>query len=177
MNLKHRMPALIRNLTAITMMSVLLAAPSVSNAQDTTSGLVTHWTLDETSSTTVSDSTANNNSGTMTGGLDAGTNSIAGQLGTALNLDGVDDYIIHSNVTSDFTISNPWTLSCWVTLDTLGTKLPVACGLKNSSTDNRIGVGASEDTDGGDDFKISTFGETPGFGPETFTPHNGITSP
>lgn len=64
----------------------------VTTPPDITSNLQGHWTLDETSGTTATDS-AGSNDGTMTGGLDAGTDSVAGQLGTALDFDGLDQGI------------------------------------------------------------------------------------
>lgn len=55
--------------------------------------LVGHWAFDEASTgvaTTVQDSTANNNDGTVNGGA----MYVAGQIGTgALSFDGVDDYV------------------------------------------------------------------------------------
>lgn len=55
-------------------------------------GLVGHWKLNETTGTTAVDATGNNE-GTMQNGLDASTDSVAGQVGTALNFDGIGDYI------------------------------------------------------------------------------------
>jgi len=61
-------------------------------AIEPTSGLVGHWRLDETSGTIAYDS-AGSNDGAMQGGLDASVDSVAGQLSTALDFDGADDYI------------------------------------------------------------------------------------
>ncbi len=57
-----------------------------------TSGLIAHWKMDETSGGVVTDH-AGANDGTMTGGLDADTDSVAGQVATALNMNGTSDYI------------------------------------------------------------------------------------
>ncbi len=86
------------------------------------SGLVGHWTFDgaNLTSTKAKDSTANLNHGTLTGanGL---PRPIMGQLGQALSFDGVDDYVISSNVVN----TSPVTVSAWVKL----TSYPAAKGL------------------------------------------------
>ncbi len=71
------------------MFAVLLAAPTF--AQDIDSNLVGHWRLDETSGTTAADSSSSGNDGTMSG-LNAATDSVDGQVGTALDFGG-NDYI------------------------------------------------------------------------------------
>ena len=57
------------------------------------SGLIGHWTLNETAGTTATDSTVNANNGTMAGGMDAATDTVPGKVGTALDFDGTDDDI------------------------------------------------------------------------------------
>ena len=71
--------------------SLLNLLSPTSNAQtpDITTGLVGYWTFDEGSGTTASDSSGNNNTGTLTGGPTWAT----GKIGGALSFDGVDDYI------------------------------------------------------------------------------------
>lgn len=49
-------------------------------------GLVTHFKLDETTGTAITDSSGNGFNGTMNGDLDADTDSVAGVDGTALDL-------------------------------------------------------------------------------------------
>ena len=56
-------------------------------------GLVAHYRLDETSGTTAFDSSPAGNDGTMNGGLDASNDRVDGPVNTALDFDGVDDYI------------------------------------------------------------------------------------
>lgn len=74
-------------------------------------GLVGHWKLDETSGTTATDSSSNGNDGTMQGGLDAANDSVTGKIGTALDFDGVDDYVrindqnVFSPVVNDMSVS------------------------------------------------------------------------
>ncbi len=70
-----------------------------------------YWKLDETTGTTADDSTANANDGSLVGGNTFDANSVAGQFGGALDLDGTDDYISVSDV--DFE-SNTVTLTAWV---------------------------------------------------------------
>jgi len=57
------------------------------------SSMKLHLKLDETSGTTATDSSPYANTSTMFGGLDAGTNSVTGQVNSALNFDGTDDRI------------------------------------------------------------------------------------
>ncbi len=79
-----------------------------------TAGLVGYWKLDETSGTTATDSSGNGYDGTMLSGLDAGTNSVAGRIGTALDFGGRID--IGDNLDL---IGSPLTLSAWVNPDTI----------------------------------------------------------
>lgn len=64
----------------------------------TNSGLILHLPFDETSGTTAIDTTVNGLDGTLDNGLDAGTDSLAGVSGRALNFDGSDDRV---SITSD----------------------------------------------------------------------------
>ncbi|NCC23336.1 MAG: DUF1566 domain-containing protein [Alphaproteobacteria bacterium] len=98
-----------------------LSASDVSLLYETTKpagpldGLVGWWKLDETSGTTAVDSSGNGNDGTMQSGLDAGSESTPGKIGTALDFDGVDDRI----EIGDDPVLNPadWTLSAWFRVD------------------------------------------------------------
>ena len=58
------------------------------HAQDITTGMVGHWKFDETSGTTATDSSGNNNTGTLTNSPTWTT----GKIGGALSFDGVNDY-------------------------------------------------------------------------------------
>lgn len=80
-----------------------------------TSGLVGHWPMDETSGTTLSNAAGGSN-GTMSGGLDASTNSVPGSIGTALDFDGVDDWVSFSSDPSVNLID--LTISMWIKPDT-----------------------------------------------------------
>jgi len=65
------------------------------------------WKFDESSGTTASDSSGNNNAGTLTNM--AGTEWTAGKLNNSLNFDGVNDYVVRNtlsaNITGDCTVS------------------------------------------------------------------------
>ncbi|MFP4314260.1 MAG: LamG-like jellyroll fold domain-containing protein, partial [Alphaproteobacteria bacterium] len=70
-----------------------------------------HYKLDETSGTIAFDSLSDLD-GIMEGGLDATNDSVAGQVGTAINFDGVDDFISYPFVG----LKNA-TISGWVNAD------------------------------------------------------------
>ncbi len=90
-------------------------------------GLVGHWRLDETSGTTVVDSSKNSYTGTMINGLDAANSNITGPFNTALSFDGIDDQISVFDGWLHFEKS--FTVSFWIyikdpgarTMDILGT--------------------------------------------------------
>jgi len=88
-----------------------------SNAYPSDAGMVHHMeetVADETSGTTISDSTSNGNDGTVEG-AEVG---VSGQIGTAAEFDGVDDYINYGN---DSSIAvgegQSITLTAWVRID------------------------------------------------------------
>ena len=90
---------------------MLLAFPaSNANAQDITTGLVGHWTLDETTGTTAADSSGNGNDGTVIG-TDFNTDSVTGVLNSALNFEG-GHITINDDPSLDL-ITN-FTLSAWI---------------------------------------------------------------
>ena len=106
------------------------------------SGLIGHWRLDETSGTTATDSSGNGNDGTMTGGLDGATNSVSGQIDTALDFDGTDDDID----VGDILDSSPnLTVMAWVKADAFPNTLH---GIANKvvGTGNRSWVLRAGDT-------------------------------
>lgn len=55
-------------------------------------GLLGHWRLDETSGTTATDSSGNGNDGTLIT-MDPNTDWVTGQIGGALDFDGVNEYV------------------------------------------------------------------------------------
>ncbi len=110
--MKRKMTATIKQVFAMMVMLTAFAAPSVSYAQDTTTGLVGHWTFDETSGTTTTDSVGGYD-GTMQNGQDASTDSVAGQVGTALDFDlpSSEHIVVTDNDAFDQTT---YTIAAWV---------------------------------------------------------------
>jgi len=76
-------------------------------------GLVGQWHADESSGSVALDASINGNNGTLTGanGLPTWT---TGKRGSALNFDGVDDYVSMGTNFSANTASLPITISAWV---------------------------------------------------------------
>ncbi len=68
--------------------AAFLCLPSIANAQDITTGLIGHWKLDETSGTTIADSSGNGNDGTISG-INASARSAHGVIKNAMLADGV----------------------------------------------------------------------------------------
>jgi hypothetical protein len=69
------------------------ASFSLASTREITNGLVGWWRLDEITYVSAADSSYNGNEGDLQGGLDPSIDSVAGKIGTALNFDGVNDYI------------------------------------------------------------------------------------
>ena len=93
----------------------VLSAAEIAELVDTgTGGLVAHYRLDETTGTTVTDSSIYRNDGTMQNGLDAFNDRIDGPMDIALNFDGVDDAISLGNTPTYFPNDNAWTVTTWL---------------------------------------------------------------
>src|SRR3989344_6333653 len=93
-----------------TLLSSLIPQTQAQTA-DITSGLVAHYKFDEGSGTTASDSSGNNNIGTLINNPAWTT----GKIGGGLSFDGVDDYVNISNESAfDFERTNPFSISAWV---------------------------------------------------------------
>ncbi len=78
----------------------------------TPSELIGHWTLDENTGVTASDSSGFANNGTLANGLTFDDNSVSGVIGDALAFDGTDDYIDLAGDYDDF--AKGCTISVWV---------------------------------------------------------------
>jgi hypothetical protein len=102
-----------RHLIGLSVLCIALL-PHQAAAQDTTTGLVGHWKLDETAaSTTVADSVGTN-TGTMVS-MTGAANTAAGQVDTALDFDGTAEYItVPDNASFDLPL---YTISAWVRSD------------------------------------------------------------
>ncbi len=75
-------------------------------------GLIAEWHLNESSGTTVSDSSSNANTGTMYN-MDAATDWVPGKIGNALDFDGVDDYVDCGN-SSSLLPTGSFSVSAWI---------------------------------------------------------------
>ena len=91
-------------LVPVILTSVLLLTAGPGRAE-----LVGHWRLDESGGTMAADDSGNGNDGTLQGG----PQWVAGQVGGALEFDGVDDYVDCGN-DAVFDITEQITLSVWV---------------------------------------------------------------
>lgn len=80
-------------------------------------GLVGYWALDDGAGLSASDSSNNNNSGTLTN-MDPGTDWVLGEIGGALDFDGVDDYVEIANNSSLNSMTNI-TITAWIKADTI----------------------------------------------------------
>jgi len=76
-------------------------------------GLVEYWTLNDGVGSVASDSSGNGNDGTLTN-MDPATDWVLGQVGIALDFDGVDDYVIKSNPSGIPNTNQPMTISLFV---------------------------------------------------------------
>ena len=100
------------------MLFCVFILPTQSHAQDITTGLVGHWRLDETTGTTAADSSGNNNNGTLSGGMDAASDTTAGKVSTAFDFDGVDDGVTIGNPTEVNNIFDTGgTIAMWLYVD------------------------------------------------------------
>jgi hypothetical protein len=146
---------------------VILKAPPYIGLNE---GLVGYWSFDgpdmsqSTNNIWALDRSGNGNHGRLINTATS-TARVIGKIGQALDFDGSNDYVQVAGITSSFTIANPWTLNCWGKLDTAGLELPEVCGLHDAGSEHDgPKIGGNNATDGGDEIKITTFGETPGNG-------------
>jgi len=84
----------------------------ITPAEPNNAGLIGHWEFDEGFGTTAGDSSGNGNDGTLNGGPPW----VAGQIGGALDFDGVDDFVFTGKSASDLGIegNKPKTVTAWV---------------------------------------------------------------
>jgi hypothetical protein len=110
-NIFLRSNLMFRKLFFVACFCMFLTAPLY--AQDL--GLVGWWKFDETSGTVASDSSGNGNNGTLNGGI----TRVAGRLGGALDLDGVNGYVDCGNA-AIFDLTDQVTLAVWVNTRDMG---------------------------------------------------------
>jgi len=75
------------------------------------SGLYAHWTLNESSGSSVADSSGNSRNGTATNMEDG--DWIAGKLNNALRLGGTDEYVTCGDI-ANFSRTSPFSISFWI---------------------------------------------------------------
>jgi len=91
-----------------------LISPAQAQTPDITTGLVGHWKFDEpTGSTIAVDSSGNGNDGTLIGD----STFTIGQIGQAISLDGVGDYVSVPHNSSISFGTNNFSLSFWIKAD------------------------------------------------------------
>lgn len=110
------------------------ANSSASQAQGTgrlDSGLAGYWKLDDGSGTSVTDSSVNGNTGTLTNGPTWGT----GQIGGGADLDGTNDYIsVTTSTPANLNLTDSFSLSMWFKANTVGTSQTLfSAGLLNNN--------------------------------------------
>ncbi len=95
--------------------TISFSVASATPPPDITTGLKGYWALNETAGTTASDSSGNNNSGTLMNGP---VWNSAGRVNGALQFDGVNDYVSLGNPAS-LIPGNAITLAGWMNLSDL----------------------------------------------------------
>lgn len=89
-------------------------APPASPCSVSSSNLVAHFAMNESSGTTVSDHSLKNNTGTITGAV-----FTSGQIGNSLDFDGVDDYVSFPNESYyDFNRTDSFSVTAWIKVAT-----------------------------------------------------------
>lgn len=116
MNYKTTTISILKTLCSVAVLTAFALGPAPAQANpDITTGLVAHWKLDETGSTTTVIDSMGGYDGTMSYGL-TGANSTTGKIGTALQLDGTNDRI---TVPYNANINPAQITSCaWVKVNT-----------------------------------------------------------
>ena len=126
------------------------------HAQDITTGLVGHWKFDETSGTSASDSSGNNNTGTLTNSPTWTT----GKIGGALSLDGMDDY---TDIGTMDVSGSGITIAAWVKADAFPSTIDTRFISKANSTSEQGHYWMLGQTNNGGDklrFRLKAGGST-----------------
>ena len=94
-------------------------ASTAQSCPATENGLVGYWTMDETGSDTIADSSGQGNNGTWTDNVDnvITAESMTGQVGTALDFDQTENGSITVPHAAELDISSGYTVSGWVYFD------------------------------------------------------------
>jgi len=113
------------------------------------------WHLDEGTGTNASDSSGNNNGGTIYGATWAGSGN--GMFGDALSFDGTDDYVEVAD-SSSLDLTGSITVEGWINLTSFSQPATVAAKWKDTGGTNGRGYLLTVATDGTPRFYISTDG-------------------
>ena len=98
---------------AAAVMVALLFVPATAHAQDVDTDLVAHWTFDNDSGSTITDSSGNNNDGTW---VDGGDNNISGEIVQGVNGRGLR-FAADTNIQASIFPTGaaaPYTVSIWL---------------------------------------------------------------
>ncbi len=118
----------------------LTSAPSTPPPVDIICGIIGHWTFDEGSGTIVSDSSGNNNTGTL-GDSPYNPLWVSGKYGNALQFDGTKFVKIpHS---SSLILTNGMTLVSWINKSADVDQCRIICKGKNPNNDYAL-IGTSD---------------------------------
>jgi RHS repeat-associated protein len=119
----------------------LLITAEAGSGSMPTSGLVGYWKFDENSGTTAADSSGNGNTGT----LQSGPSWATGHSNSAINFDGVDDYVKIKN--GKISSATAGTISAWVKLSSLinAAKIVSYGGASAASVQGLLGLEVRQD--------------------------------
>ncbi len=93
----------------------VLTDTEVAYLYSSTKNLIAYWKMDETSGTSTEDSSGYDHTGTLSGGLDAGSDSIIGKLEKSFLFNGTSDYIdAGSGASLDNIFLSPGSIAAWV---------------------------------------------------------------
>ena len=126
------------------------------HAQDITTGLAGHWKFDETSGTSASDSSGNNNTGTLTNSPTWTT----GKINSALSFDGVNDY---ADIGTMNVSGSGITIAAWVKADSFSSAIDTRFISKANSTSEQGHYWMLGQTNSGGDklrFRLKAGGST-----------------
>ncbi|MEC8665800.1 MAG: LamG-like jellyroll fold domain-containing protein, partial [Pseudomonadota bacterium] len=110
---------------AAAVMVALLFVSATARAQDVDTDLVAHWTFDNDSGSTITDSSGNNNDGTW---VDGGDNNISGEIVQGVNGRGLR-FAADTNIQASFFptgASAPYTVAIWLKPYSIGTPGQIA---------------------------------------------------
>lgn len=118
-----------------------ISSEGVSSEIIASDNLIAWWKLDETSGTTIGDSSQNSYQGNLIGGFTFSDNRISGRVGGSLNFDGTNDYVTMGDVL-DMGFHS-WTISAWINANITDTSFYSIIAKSRVFTDDRYFMGVS----------------------------------